>query len=211
MKIILTCLTIFAAVFASPMSAQTADITITLSPDISGEAEFSAIPIGEGMMLDAWAPIGTHRTISTNLEIGDWLVSAITDDGQLYEQKIMVTAEGETNFVIDLPEYARPCADEVCYYTEPESGLSFARPQGWSLREPYFYTTAGGARADMPTITLVSPDGQDAIDLNLRQRTTMYSTCYDLPMGLLCAFNDSPDSWISALELMRDTLSITPE
>lgn len=58
----------------------------------------------------------------------------------------------------------------TCRVDVPALGLASVpvRP-GWRLAEPYFYETAGGARASAPTIEMSHGDGEDALILNGRQ------------------------------------------
>ncbi len=83
------------------------------------------------------------------------------------------------------------CADSVCSWTDPASGVSLPLPQGWSVTAPVFETaSATQTRTDLPSMTLFGPDGQE-LRLNPRMWVDSDGTCHDTPeLGRLCHFND---------------------
>jgi hypothetical protein len=77
------------------------------------------------------------------------------------------------------------CAEMVCSWTDPASGIILPLPEGWSV------TAADLANADSPALTLYSPEG-DELRLNPRQWIDSDGACHATPsLGPLCHFNDA--------------------
>lgn len=72
------------------------------------------------------------------------------------------------------------------FYISPSNGVSFLMPDGWWVIHDDFYTTAGGAVADYPSILINGPTeaGEETVAINQRQMdcgTHEYAaTCYDI-------------------------------
>ena len=55
-------------------------------------------------------------------------------------------------------------------YVEDTSGISFLIPKGWIVDSAYFYETAAGSKATVPSVTLKhAGDGERFLAYNLRQ------------------------------------------
>ncbi len=57
------------------------------------------------------------------------------------------------------------------YYVSPSNGVSFIMPEGWWVISDNYYTTAGGSKADYPTIIINGPTeaGEETVAINQRQ------------------------------------------
>lgn len=74
--------------------------------------------------------------------------------------------------------------------TMPHAGLVYSLPPGWATDEPWFYETAAGGRADLPTVTFyVNIQGrwEPLLFLNLRQFQGV--GCIEIAAGSLCYRN----------------------
>ncbi|WP_322894257.1 MULTISPECIES: hypothetical protein [unclassified Yoonia] len=91
--------------------------------------------------------------------------------------------DGETVFA---------CAESVCSWTDPASGVTVPLPQGWSLTAPQFQAaSATPTEMDVPSMSIYSPDGQE-LRLNPRQWLDSNGPCYDTKdLGVLCHFADA--------------------
>ncbi|MBR3372105.1 MAG: VWA domain-containing protein [Rhodobacteraceae bacterium] len=84
------------------------------------------------------------------------------------------------------------CAQSICAWTDPASGLTIPLPMGWSVTAPEFQT-ASAAPTDMalPSLSLFGPEGQE-LRLNPRQWIDSNGTCLETPdLGRLCHFADA--------------------
>ncbi|OXT02639.1 hypothetical protein B7H23_07060 [Notoacmeibacter marinus] len=76
-----------------------------------------------------------------------------------------------------------------CRYFDAETGLAWTLPPDWQAETPYRYTTAGGAKAEHPTLVMTKrADGPKAfgVTLNMRQRAADLGPCTEVPVGTLC-------------------------
>ena len=74
----------------------------------------------------------------------------------------------------------------------PKAGdIADTSPNNWTMSEPYFYETAGGARADVPTATFFSEELGDlvTVELNPRQWLDSNGTCRPIGASQLCNYN----------------------
>lgn len=79
-----------------------------------------------------------------------------------------------------------------CQYDNAEFGLHLKVPYGWALSTPYFYQTAGGAKADKATVLFIRQRDDVTVSLNQRQAS---GHCLDTKNGRLCYFaEDNIDS-----------------
>lgn len=89
-------------------------------------------------------------------------------------------------------EVAFRCTDNPagCPVNHEASGISLTLPNNWSMSEPYFYETAGGARADLPTATFFAEDLGKVISVELNPRQWMDSNgpCRSIGANQLCMF-----------------------
>jgi len=73
--------------------------------------------------------------------------------------------------------------------------LSFSYPPDWEVTEDFVYETAGGATADVPSITLAKigdDDSNNWIRINPRQFQTEYGTCLDAGAHTVCTYSADP-------------------
>ncbi|MFN3661415.1 vWA domain-containing protein [Yoonia sp.] len=90
------------------------------------------------------------------------------------------------------PETVFTCAEFICSWTDPASGVTVPLPQGWSVTAPEFQT-ASATPVEMvnPSMSLFGPDGE-ALYLNPRQWLESNGNCYDTnDLGSLCHFADA--------------------
>ncbi|AUQ52345.1 Mg-chelatase subunit ChlD (plasmid) [Phaeobacter inhibens] len=82
----------------------------------------------------------------------------------------------------------KTCEEAVaCRVEDRRVGLEWMLPAGWAAEEPFYYTTAGGAQADHPTMQMArASGGAFSITLNPRQWDVMLGPCEDVASGLLC-------------------------
>jgi hypothetical protein len=84
------------------------------------------------------------------------------------------------------------CAQSVCAWTDPASGLTLPLPMGWSVTAPEFETaSATPTETDLPSLSLFGPEGQE-LRLNPRQWVDSNGTCHETrDLGRLCHFADA--------------------
>ena len=90
------------------------------------------------------------------------------------------------------PETVFTCAEFICSWTDPASGVTVPLPQGWSVTAPEFQTaSATPVEMDSPSMSLFGPDGE-ALYLNPRQWLDSNGSCYETnDLGSLCHFADA--------------------
>ena len=70
------------------------------------------------------------------------------------------------------------CQQESCTYDDKNTGLKdIPLLKGWAIEEPYFYATAAGVTADIPTITFVNTKTRAWFIINPRQATDAMFEC----------------------------------
>lgn len=169
----------------------------------------------EGVALEAMAmPYAVLGDFETSLEPGLWRVHG-EGAGYALEGAVTVKAKGENRFVVPLSEapydWSQPafvCEDFVpCEISDHLTGLSFALPAGWSAGTPHFLTTAGGARAALPTADFFTLEDEEtpALVLNGRQIGANWS-CTETKAGSLCLVNPEAPSAAEGYEAMAPTL-----
>lgn len=84
------------------------------------------------------------------------------------------------------------CAQAVCAWTDPATGLTLPLPIGWSVTAPEFATASAMPTAtDLPGLSLFGPEGQE-LRLNPRQWVDSNGTCLETnSLGRLCHFADA--------------------
>ncbi|WP_322891901.1 MULTISPECIES: hypothetical protein [unclassified Yoonia] len=84
------------------------------------------------------------------------------------------------------------CAESVCSWTDPASGVTVPLPQGWSVTAPEFQTaSATPSEMDLPSMSIFGPEGQE-LRLNPRMWIDSDGICHDTPdLGRLCHFKDA--------------------
>ncbi|MCF3934113.1 hypothetical protein L1787_11865 [Acuticoccus sp. M5D2P5] len=78
-----------------------------------------------------------------------------------------------------------------CPFRHEASGVSATLPNNWSMTEPYFYETAGGARADLPTASFIAEDLGNiiSVELNPLQWMDANGPCRAIGAHQLCMFS----------------------
>ena len=72
------------------------------------------------------------------------------------------------------------CKQKKCNYTHSASELKdIPLLEHWAIEEPYYYETAGGAKAKVPTITFVNTQNGLWFVLNGRQLSAMLVSCIE--------------------------------
>lgn len=97
-----------------------------------------------------------------------------------------------------------------CPVNHAASGISLTLPNNWSMSEPYFYETAGGARADVPTATFFSEEfGQlVSVELNPRQWPASNGVCRPIGSSELCTYAGQGMTGDMGFELIHASLAI---
>lgn len=76
---------------------------------------------------------------------------------------------------------------EPCRVRDRRVDLEWALPPRWAASEPFYYTTAGGAVAENPTVEMARLDGGAfLVVLNPRQWDAQLGPCEDIARGQLC-------------------------
>ena len=104
------------------------------------------------------------------------------------------------------------CAGEaLCAFTDVATGLAFTLPPGWVATRPSILETAGGARADQPSLEIArSGDAPAVVALNPRQWAADLGPCRDTPAGRLCQLDDDPEAGALARAVARDITLAAP-
>lgn len=106
-------------------------------------------------------------------------------------------------------DIAYRCDQEMCQQEAPESDLNWALPQGWRAETPFYYTTAGGAISDLPSMTFVAlQSGSDPLiaTLNPHQWIARNGPCFPVARGELCRFEPINNTEIAPFEALLSSL-----
>ena len=171
----------------------------------------------EHMALVELAP-GTYAVEGVNAEEGIFLADIIT-----------VTAGGENSFEIpvaggaDGSEVAEAgygedvgavCIDTPggCFVEHAPSGISLTLPNNWTMAEPYFYETAGGARSDVPTTIFTSQEFGELVTVTLNPHQWLDSNgpCQPIGESQLCNFSGQGLHANIGFELIHASIVVTP-
>ena len=94
-------------------------------------------------------------------------------------------------------------------YRNEELGVEFQHPQDWKIIQDAFYETAGGIRAEVPTVILSQENNEDDstnwIRINPRQFQTSAGTCLEIAINFNSMCTYSKDSRV--LDILKQTLS----
>ncbi|WP_297340220.1 VWA domain-containing protein [Pseudophaeobacter sp.] len=136
--------------------------------------------------------MGDH---STGGEPGDTMLSA--------EELAAETGPQSLNF-----DVWKTCEEEVaCRVADRRIDLEWMMPSGWASSEPFYYTTASGAQADHPTMTMARMSGGPfTVALNPRQWDAQLGPCEEVPQGLLCRETSDVLADQTAYALIRNSL-----
>ncbi len=106
-------------------------------------------------------------------------------------------------------DIAYTCDQGLCQQEAPEFDLSWALPGGWSAEQPFYYTTAGGAEADLPTMNFYGPverAEQFSVTLNPRQWSQSNGPCFYVGNGQLCLMGTFDGADSTAFNALRTSL-----
>lgn len=199
---------------------------------------WSAVPLDPDMSPEAWAPQSDMVVGEGEFEPGRYEVSTM-GPGETEFRGVVEIVPGQPNdFVIPLvgggeaeqnppgqrgdagPSGAGTLAQESqgmtcqapsgCAYHDPATGLALILPQGWQIEPPFFYETAAGAKARLPSATLLRSVGGELqqIMLNPRQWMAASGPCTDTPAGGLCRVTSTDVAYLGAFEVVRSSLRI---
>ena len=103
-------------------------------------------------------------------------------------------------------------ASAGCAYRDPVTGLAVTLPQGWEISPPFFYETAAGASAQLPSATFAKPSGGTFVYIILNPRQWMASNgpCVDTPAGELCRAESADVGYLGAFEVIRASRQTCP-
>ncbi|WP_373356255.1 hypothetical protein [Pseudoroseicyclus sp. CXY001] len=192
-----------------PQKALTVPVRLLTPFDIAGKrVQWSAIRTDTPTSDVAFALSDFEQMLIVDLEPGTYAVEGINDaEGIFLAGTIIVTAGGENSFEIPVAGYgdrsdaasgqgedvAFACtnAPAGCEVRHQASGISLTLPNNWSMSEPYFYETAGGARADLPTASFFAEDMGTVIrvELNPHQWLDSNGPCRSIGPHQLCMFS----------------------
>lgn len=199
---------------------------------------WSAVPLDPDMSPEAWAPQSDMVVGEGEFEPGRYEVSAV-GPGETEFRGVVEIVPGQANdFVIPLvgggeaeqnppgqrgdagssggstlaqESQGMTCgAPSGCAYHDPVTGLALILPQGWEIDAPFFYETAGGAKARLPSASLSRTVGGELqqIMLNPRQWMAASGPCTDTPAGELCRATSTDVAYLGAFEVVRSSLRI---
>lgn len=103
----------------------------------------------------------------------------------VYLQKIVVNDKpiSTTSLLYDLKESADKliftCKQASCTYNKKPALKGLPLLKDWAIEEPYFYTTAAGIKAEIPTIIFVNTKNSAWFILNPRQATDAMYNCIE--------------------------------
>ncbi len=217
---------------ASPPGEAAATVPVRLlTPfEIGGKrVQWSAIRTDTPASDVAFAFNDFEHVLVIDLEPGTYAVTGVNaEEGIFLADTITVTAAGDNSFEIPVAkaddrsevesgqgeDVAFACKDSPagCDVRHAASGISLTLPNGWSMSEPYFYETAGGARADLPSATFFAGDLGEVIsvELNPHQWLTSNGPCRSVGAGQLCMFDGQGIAADVAFEGISSSLGIRP-
>ena len=115
----------------------------------------------------------------------------------------------------DTPELrvAYLCDAPFCNQIAPEFELTWTIPEGWGATAPFYYTTAGGAQATLPTMDFIALQGGPdpfVAYLNPRQWMQTSGPCYQVTRGELCRMQDLSAEDAPAFSTLLSSLREVP-
>ena len=199
---------------------------------------WSAVPLDPDMSPEAWAPQTEMAVGEGEFEPGRYEVR-VTGPGETEFRGVVEIVPGQPNdFVIPLvgggeaeqnppgqrgdagssgagtlaqESQGMACrAPSGCAYHDPVTGLALILPQGWEIDAPFFYETAGGAKAGQPSASLSRTVGGELQQIMLNPRQWMASSgpCIGTPAGELCRATSTDVAYLGAFEVVRSSLRI---
>ncbi|WP_424943154.1 vWA domain-containing protein [Aliiroseovarius crassostreae] len=166
------------------------------------DSQMAGVPDGGLILVPPQTQPGTYRLqllradgTEHHLDVIDILPASAQDMGDHAEggetAQTMLSDEelAAENGPQTLPfEIWKTCeGDAPCRIQDRRVALEWAMPAGWASDEPFYYTTAGGAQADHPTVHMGRVQGGAfTVALNPRQWDAQLGPCVEVPQGMLC-------------------------
>jgi hypothetical protein len=193
-------------------------VTLLLPREVEDRpVQWSAIRLDKVMNDVEFAMNDYRGGFTTDLAIGRYEITGSGEDFEL-KGEIDVAAGGQSSFVVPLSTEAQAedsegmtCSSSAgCAFLDPLTGLALTLPRDWEITPPFFYETAGGAKARLPSATLARPadDGFQHIMLNPRQWMASSGPCVETPAGDLCRANSVDTAYLGAFEAIRASLKL---
>ncbi|WP_256376582.1 VWA domain-containing protein [Stappia sp. TSB10GB4] len=193
-------------------------VTLLLPDQVEGKVvQWSAIRLDKVMQDVEFAMNDYMGSYTADLAPGRYRIDGAGQGFDL-EGEITVTSGGQSRFVIPLTSGERAqesqgmaCrAPSGCAYHDPVTGLALILPQGWEIDAPFFYETAGGAKAGQPSASLSRTVGSELQQIMLNPRQWMASSgpCTGTPAGELCRATSTDGAYLGAFEVVRSSLRI---
>lgn len=96
---------------------------------------------------------------------------------------------------------------DPCRVRDRRVDLEWALPPVWATGEPYYYTTAGGARAEQPTVDMARLDrGEFIVVLNPRQWDAQLGPCEAIARGQICRSESEVELDLQDYQIIKDGL-----
>ncbi|WP_432448370.1 vWA domain-containing protein [Aliiroseovarius marinus] len=117
-------------------------------------------------------------------DIGDHSASGEAADTMISEEELAAESGPRS---LPFTVWAACDGEAPCRIQDRRVALEWAMPAGWASEEPFYYTTAGGAQAEQPTVHMArAHGGAFGVALNPRQWDAQLGPCKEVPQGLLC-------------------------
>lgn len=208
--------------------AQTVPVRFLTPFEIGGKrVQWSAIRTDTPVSDVAFAMNDFEQMLIVDLAPGTYAVEGINEaEGIFLADTITVTAGGENSFEIPVARdgdrgnaetehgedvaFACTNAPAGCELRHEASGISLTLPNNWNMGEPYFYETAGGIHADLPTATFFAEDFGKVISVELNPRQWMQSNgpCRSVGANQLCMFGGQGMGAEIGFEAIASTLQV---
>ncbi|MCF6302718.1 MAG: hypothetical protein L3J13_05900, partial [Devosiaceae bacterium] len=174
---------------------------------ISDDGIFMALPGEEG----EYSLVYQYKNAAgerVEADFGTINVGAVVleDDADAVAPPPELTQEPAQVSALDI---AYTCDQGLCQQEAPDFDLSWALPGGWSAEQPFYYTTAGGVEADLPTMNFYGPNGLDgefSVTLNPRQWLQSNGPCFYVAIGELCLMGTFEGADSAAFNTLRTSL-----
>lgn len=138
------------------------------------------------------------------LSVGEIALEDDTDAVEPPAAKPVVAESIDAN-----PQYAYLCDNDLCAQSAGEFGLNWVLSKGWVAEEPYYYSTAGGVVAELPSMDFVALNsGAEPFiaSLNPHQWSASNGPCLPVAQGELCYIDPLNDAESSAFATLLASL-----
>ncbi|TCK19754.1 hypothetical protein EV667_4212 [Ancylobacter aquaticus] len=184
--------------------------------------QWSAVRTDVREMDVAFASHDLLSTFTTHLTPGGtYEVEGVNETARIrLAGTITINPAGGNNFEIPVAGTADDHEDPVAFHctgtasgcpvNHASSGISLTLPNNWSMSEPFFYETAGGARANRPTATFFTEEAGKVISVELNPHQWMESNgpCRSIAANQLCIFGGQGRAAQSAFEGISSSLQL---